>query len=66
MSIYPSMLESIIGPELNSIVTEMEECFPPVTPNPHDSIAKIMYQSGQRSAVEWLLNRINNLNNEEI
>ena len=51
------MLEAL-GMEHHAMVKALEEQFPPVTPTPQDSIAKIMYQSGQRSVVEWLIDRI--------
>jgi|TARA_A100001201_G_scaffold42766_1_gene43523 NADPH-dependent 7-cyano-7-deazaguanine reductase QueF len=54
------MLEPIFGPELTSIIQEMEEVFPPVTPTPDWTDRQIMYRSGQRSVVEWLLQRIEN------
>ena len=44
--------------EARAVLAEMEDRFPPVTPTPEDSIEKIMYRSGQRSVVEWLLNRL--------
>ena len=53
------MLETL-GMEHRALVQQLEEQFPPVTPTPQDSIAKIMYQSGQRSVVEWLIDRIEN------
>jgi len=53
------MLEAL-GMEHHAMVKALEEQFPPVTPTPQDSIAKIMYQSGQRSVVEWLIDRIEN------
>ena len=58
MSIYPNTLESILGPNLESVLLEMEEKFPPVNPHPKEDIGAIMYKSGQRSVVEWLRNRI--------
>ena len=61
MSISPNMLE-VFGMEARAVLTEMEDRFPPVTPSPEDSIEKIMYRSGQRSVVEWLVNRLNNEN----
>ena len=44
--------------ETRAIISELEENFPPITPAPSDSIESIMYRSGQRSVVEWLLQRI--------
>ena len=52
------MLEAITGPNINYILAELEENFPPVTPNPEDSMQRIMYRSGQRSVVEWLVRRM--------
>jgi len=46
--------------EHRALVNELEENFPPITPSPEDTIEKIMYRSGQRSVVEWLLNRLEN------
>ena len=51
------MLETL-GMEHHAMVKELEENFPPLTPTPGDSIETIMYRSGQRSVIEWLLNRI--------
>ena len=54
------MLEAVTGPNINYILEVLEENFPPITPNPEDSMQKIMYRSGQRSVVDWINNRINN------
>ena len=58
MSTYPNTLESILGPSLESILQELEEKFPPVTPHPKEDIGAIMYKAGQRSVVDWINNRI--------
>ena len=58
MSISPNTLESILGPNLESILTELEEIHPPITPNPDETMEKIMYRSGQRSVVEWIKDRV--------
>ena len=55
--ISPNMLE-IFGMEARAVLHEMETMYPPITPSPDDSIEKIMYRSGQRSVVEWLINRM--------
>ena len=55
-------MPEVFGMEARAVLTEMEDRFPPVTPSPEDSIEKIMYRSGQRSVVEWLVNRLNNEN----
>lgn len=57
MSQTLNMLEAL-GMEHHAMVRELEENFPPITPTPGDSIESIMYRSGQRSVVEWLLQRI--------
>ena len=59
MSISPNMLE-VFGMEARAVLTEMQDRFPAITPSPEDSIEKIMYRSGQRSVVEWLVNRMEN------
>jgi len=51
------MLETL-GMEHHAMVKELEDNFPPLTPTPADTMEQIMYRSGQRSVVEWLLNRI--------
>ena len=58
MSTYPNTLEPLLGPNLKSILLELEEKFPPVNPHPKEEIGAIMYKSGQRSVIEWLRNRI--------
>jgi hypothetical protein len=47
-----------LGIQTNALVALLNENFPPVTPTPNDSIAKIMYQSGQRSVVEFILSQM--------
>ena len=58
MSISPNTLESILGPNLESILAELEEIYPPTNPNPDESMEKIMYRSGQRSVVDWIKTRV--------
>ena len=58
MSTYPNTLEPIFGPSLEQILSELEEIHPPITPNPDESMEKIMYRSGQRSVVEWIKDRV--------
>ena len=59
MSTSLNMLE-VFGMEARGVLSEMEERFPQVNPSPDDTIEKIMYRSGQRSVVEWLVNRLDN------
>ena len=58
MSTYPNTLEPLLGPNLQSILLELEEKFPPVNPHPKEELQSIMYKAGQRSVIEWLHNRI--------
>jgi len=53
------MLETL-GMEHRALVNQLNDQFPPLTPTPDDSIEKIMYRSGQRSVVEWLISRMEN------
>ena len=58
MSTSRNILEPDIGPTLESVLLELEEIHPPITPNPDESMEKIMYRSGQRSVVDWIRTRI--------
>ena len=62
MSTFLSTLETL-GMEHRALINELEDNFPPITPSPDDTIEKIMYRSGQRSVVEWLVNRLENNGN---
>ena len=53
-----STLEPILGPNPESLLIEMEEKFPPLTPHPKEELASIMYKSGQRSVIEWYKSRL--------
>lgn len=48
----------VLGMQHHAIINELNNNFPPITPTPEDTIEKIMYRSGQRSVVEWLLTRL--------
>ena len=41
--------------QANAMAVLLEETFPPTNPIPDDSMEKIMYRSGQRSVVEWVI-----------
>ena len=58
MSTYPNTLEPLLGPNIESLLLEMEEKFPPVNPHPKEELSSIMYKAGQRSVIEWYRNRI--------
>lgn len=57
MSTYPNTLEAILGPNLDQLIQELDEYFPPVNPTPETELSQIMYRAGQRSIVEWLKQR---------
>jgi len=46
------------GIQANAIFNELEELFPPTTPQPGMSMEQIMYRAGQRSVIEWINQRI--------
>jgi len=54
MSISPNTLE-VLGMNSRGLIAALEESFPPTNPNPEDTMEKIMYRSGQRSVVEWVI-----------
>ena len=43
------------GIQANALVSQLNEIFPPINPTPDDQMEKIMYRSGQRSVVEWII-----------
>lgn len=45
---------------LSKLMDELNETFPPFTASPTNSIEDIMFRSGQRSVVEYLLNKLDN------
>lgn len=55
MSTSPNTLE-VLGMQSRGLIHQLEESFPPTNPNPEDTMEKIMYRSGQRSVVEWIIN----------
>jgi len=48
------MLE-VLGMNSRGLIHALEESFPPINPKPDDTMEKIMYRSGQRSVVEWVI-----------
>ena len=44
---------------LQALVDELDEVFPPVNPTPRDEDRAIMYRAGQRSVVEFILSKLN-------
>jgi len=57
-----NMLETQ-GLQLQGILQELEENFPPLNPHPDDPTNLIMYRSGQRSVVEWIHHRLTEQDN---
>ena len=57
MSTSPNMLSLLEakGMQANALIAELEATFPPTNPTPDDTMEKIMYRSGQRSVVEWII-----------
>ncbi len=54
MSTSPNMLE-VFGMQSRGLIHALDESFPPTNPTPDDSMEKVMYRSGQRSVVEWVI-----------
>ena len=52
------MLEPLIGPNMQAVLAELDEKFPPINPHPKEDISAIMYKAGQRSVVEWYRHRV--------
>tara|TARA_Y100000401_G_scaffold42868_2_gene32669 strand:- start:2734 stop:2895 length:162 start_codon:yes stop_codon:yes gene_type:complete len=53
------MLESR-AMELQAMMTQLNETFPPVNPTPADDLTTIMYRAGQRSVVEYIQQQMEN------
>ena len=53
---FPNMLN--LGLTVERLVQELEDNFPQFLPQPNDPVNMIMYKSGQRSVVEWIVNRL--------
>ena len=58
MSTYQNTLEPLLGPNLKSILLELEDKFPPINPHPKEELNTIMYKAGQRSIIDWLRERL--------
>ena len=52
-----SLLEAK-GLQVDSLLAQLEDTFPPVNPGPGETISTIMYRSGQRSVIEWIYNQL--------
>jgi hypothetical protein len=46
---------------LQALVDELEQMYPPINPTPRDEDRAIMYRAGQRSVVEYILSKLNNV-----
>ena len=47
------MLETL-GFQAKTLVVQLDDTFPPLNPNPTDTIEQIMFRAGQRSVVDWI------------
>jgi len=56
MSTSPHTLNLLetVGLQTKTMLSQLDEVFPPVNPNPDTSLEQIMYRAGQRSVVEWI------------
>ena len=48
-------LLDVRGMTATAMLSKLNVSFPPVNPNPEDTMEKIMYRSGQRSVVDWVI-----------
>jgi len=55
MSITEVNLLEIQGMQAAAMISQLNEIFPPTNPTPDDTMEKIMYRSGQRDVVEWVI-----------
>lgn len=55
LSTHDLSLLDLRGMTANAMLAKLEEAFPPTNPTPDDTMEKIMYRSGQRSVVEWVI-----------
>lgn len=46
---------------LQALVDELNEMYPAHNPSPRDTDREIMYRAGQRSVVEYILSKQNNV-----
>jgi len=51
------------GLQLQTLLQQLDENFPPANPHPDDPHSLIMYRSGQRSVVEWIQYQLSEENN---
>jgi len=58
------MLEAF-GMQARTLIQELDETFPPVSPTPDQPIEYIMYRSGQRSVVDWIQLKLEEQNGME-
>lgn len=47
------------GLQLTTLIKDLEDTFPLVNPHPSMDVATIMFRAGERSVVEYILNKIN-------
>ena len=52
-----SLLEAK-GLQVDALLQQLDDNFPPLNPSPSDTMQIIMYRAGQRSVVEWIINKL--------
>lgn len=58
MQIQTSHSTLNLGLTVERLLAELEDNFPQFLPQPSDPLNMIMYKSGQRSVVEWVVSRL--------
>ena len=48
--------------QAQAIVQDLDQTFPPTNPTPEMTMEQIMYRSGQRSVVEWMKEKMEEVN----
>ena len=49
------------GVQFTALLNELQTNFPPTNPTPETSLEQIMYRAGQRSVIEYIVNRLEEL-----
>jgi len=43
-----------VGLQTKTLLSQLDDIFPPVNPTPDMTVEQIMFRAGQRSVVEWI------------
>ena len=49
------------GVQFTALLNELQTNFPPTNPTPETSLEQIMYRAGQRSVIEYIVERLEEL-----